>query len=124
MYLGVNKWLQDKGISTNNLTHASFLADKNFIMELQERRRVRVWVEKTFRGRKLPALTEIHRTSYKPDYQLISKKEEALLLAAVKDLNVTDILPNKIEMPPLMQKFIEQEHTKKGLEVKHILINL
>lgn len=87
-------------------------------MKLQERRRVRVWVEKTFRGRKLPALTEIYRTSYKTDYQLISKKDEASLLAAVKELDTNqEILPNKVEMPPLMKKFIEQEHEKKGLEV-------
>lgn len=87
---------------------------------MQERRRVRVWVEKTFRGRKLPTITEIYRTSYKTDYQLIPKKEEALLLAAVKEqIASEEILPNKVEMPPLMKKFIEQENEKKGLEVCH-----
>lgn len=86
---------------------------------MQERRRVRVWVEKTFRGRKLPNLVEIYRTSYKPDYQLIPKNEEANLLASVaKEHNLPDvILPNSIEMPPLMKEFILKDYKKKGLKV-------
>lgn len=85
----------------------------------QERRRVRVWVEKTFRGRKLPNLTVIYRTSYKTDYQLIPKNEEAKLLAAIKKEGEKPavILPNRIEMPPLMKKFIIKDHENKGLEV-------
>lgn len=87
--------------------------------KFQERRRVRVWVEKTFRGRKLPNLTEIYRTSYKPDYKLVPKNEEAKLLASVtKEHNFPDvILPRTIEMPPLMKQFIVKDHEKKGLEV-------
>ncbi|OWR52973.1 ribosomal protein S34 [Danaus plexippus plexippus] len=82
----------------------------------EERRRVRVWVEKTFRGRKLPQLTEIYRTSYKPDYNLIPKDEEYKLLEAVKNSESEVILPNTIEMPPLMKRFIVKDHEKKGLE--------
>ncbi|XP_072947865.1 uncharacterized protein mRpS34 [Epargyreus clarus] len=84
----------------------------------EERRRVRVWVEKTFRGKKLPNITEIYRTSYKPDYQLIPKDEEAQLLDAMKSLQnrPEEILPNSIEMPPLLKKFITRDHEKKGLE--------
>lgn len=85
----------------------------------QERRRVRVWVEKTFRGKKLPQLTEIYRTSYKPDYKLIPKNEEAKLLAAIDKVHDCQdvILPTSIEMPVLMKKFIIKDHEKKGLEV-------
>ncbi|KAF9408517.1 hypothetical protein HW555_011827 [Spodoptera exigua] len=85
----------------------------------EERRRVRIWVEKTFRGRKMPNLTEIYRTSYKPDYKLIPKNEEAKLLASVKEVHDYPevILPRNIEMPPLMKKFIIKDHEKKGLEV-------
>lgn len=88
-------------------------------MTFQERRRVRVWVEKTFRGRKLPSVTEIYRTSYKTDYRLIPRNEEANLLALVEDEHSYPkvILPNSIEMPPLMKKFIVKDHEKKGLEV-------
>ncbi|XP_045518157.1 uncharacterized protein LOC123710366 [Pieris brassicae] len=84
----------------------------------EERRRVRVWVEKTFRGRKLPEITEIYRTSYKPDYQLISKDEEQELNKRLtNEYNYPDvILPNTIEMPPLMKKFIVRDHEKKGLQ--------
>ncbi|KAG6442246.1 hypothetical protein O3G_MSEX002210 [Manduca sexta] len=85
----------------------------------EERRRVRVWVEKTFRGKKQPHITEIYRTSYKPDYRLIPKNEEAKLLASVKTVHDKSdvILPNRIEMPVLMKKFIVKDHEKKGLAV-------
>ncbi|XP_026731158.1 uncharacterized protein LOC113496197 [Trichoplusia ni] len=83
----------------------------------EERRRVRIWVEKTFRGRKLPNLTEIYRTSYKPDYKLIPKNEEAKLLNAVGLHETQEILPNRIEMPALMKKFIIKDHENKGLEI-------
>ncbi|XP_059054089.1 uncharacterized protein LOC131848298 [Achroia grisella] len=84
----------------------------------EERRRVRIWVEKTFRGKKLPNLTEIYRTSYKPDYKLIPKDEEEILFASVDKVQKPSevILPNTIEMPPLMRKFIVKDHEKKGLE--------
>ncbi|KPI97443.1 28S ribosomal protein S34, mitochondrial [Papilio xuthus] len=84
----------------------------------EERRRVRVWVEKTFRGKKLEKLTEIYRTSYKPDYKLIPKHEEANLLKSIKDVHDFPdvILPRTIEMPPLMKKFIMKDHENKGME--------
>lgn len=80
---------------------------------------MRVWVEKTFRGKKLSNITEIYRTSYKPDYKLIPKNEEGKLLAKVDKAHdhPNIILPNSIEMPPLMKKFITKDHEKKGLEV-------
>ncbi|XP_075978594.1 mitochondrial ribosomal protein S34 [Anticarsia gemmatalis] len=85
----------------------------------EERRRVRVWVEKTFRGKPLPKLTEIYRTSYKTDYKLIPKNEEAKLLASVNNVHNHPevILPNSVEMPPLMKKFIIKDHENKGLEI-------
>lgn len=78
-----------------------------------------MWVEKTFRGRKLPQTTEIYRTSYKPDYQLIHKDEEEELMRKITtDHNFQEvILPNSIEMPPLMKIFIVRDYEKKGLEV-------
>ncbi|KAI8426347.1 hypothetical protein MSG28_005200 [Choristoneura fumiferana] len=97
---------------------AFFLAMMVFPKAL-ERRRVRVWVEKTFRGKKSEKLTEIYRTSYKPDYKLIPKNEEHKLLAALEEIKKAPevVLPNSIEMPPLMKKFIVKDHEKKGLEL-------
>ncbi|KAI5645447.1 mitochondrial 28S ribosomal protein s34 domain-containing protein [Phthorimaea operculella] len=87
----------------------------------EERRRVRVWVEKTFRGHTLPKLTEIYRTSYKTDYKLVPKNEEAKLLESVakakEHYHPEVILPRTVEMPPLMKQFIVKDHEKKGLEV-------
>ncbi|KAJ0178348.1 hypothetical protein K1T71_006171 [Dendrolimus kikuchii] len=83
----------------------------------EERRRVRVWVEKTFRGHTLPKLNEIYRTSYKTDYQLIPKNEEKKLLSLLEQYKRSvEVLPNSIEMPPLMKKFIIKDHERKGLE--------
>ncbi|XP_041986233.1 28S ribosomal protein S34, mitochondrial [Aricia agestis] len=84
----------------------------------EERRRVRVWVEKTFRGYTHDKLTEIYRTSYKPDYKLIPKHEEEKLINSITNKHhFSDvILPNKIEMPPLMKEFIVKDHERKGLK--------
>lgn len=84
----------------------------------EERRRVRVWVEKTFRGCTLPKLTEIYRTSYKTDYQLVPRNDEKNLLRSMEQYNnrTVEILPNTIEMPPLMKKFIVKDHERKGLD--------
>lgn len=78
-------------------------------------------MEKTFRGKKLAEPTEIYRTSYKTDYQLIPKNEEAKFLASVAVQKPEVILPNSIEMPPLMAKFIAKVNEKKGLDVSHII---
>lgn len=87
-----------------------------------EARRVRVTVEKTFRGRHYPKPVEIFSASYKADYQLIPKHEEAAL-CTVTPTRVEKILPNEIELPPLLRTFVEKEtgvlNPKVPLKLKH-----
>lgn len=45
------------------------------------------------------------------------KNEEAKLLTAVTEEHSQMILPNSVEMPPLMKEFIVKDYEKKGLEV-------
>ncbi|KAJ6639962.1 28S ribosomal protein S34, mitochondrial [Pseudolycoriella hygida] len=71
-------------------------------------RKVKVWVEKTFRGRTLEKLVEIHSTSYKTDYLLIPKNKEAEVCRPFK-LPEPKILPQTIEFPPLLREFIKKE---------------
>lgn len=73
-----------------------------------ESRRVRVTVEKVFRGRQYPKPVEIFSASYKADYQLISKHEEKEF-CKVTPTRTEKILPSTIEMPPLLREFVERE---------------
>lgn len=73
-----------------------------------ESRRVRVTVEKTFRGRQYPKPVEIFSASYKADYQLIPKHEE-VEFCKVQPTRVEKVLPTEIEMPPLLRAFVEKE---------------
>lgn len=79
-------------------------------------------VEKTFRGRHYPKPVEIFSASYKADYQLIPKHEEAAL-CTVTPTRIEKILPNEIELPPLLRTFVEKEtgvlNPKVPLKLKH-----
>lgn len=76
-----------------------------------------MFVEKTFRGRTLPNLVEIFRTSYKTDYQLIPKNEEAKVCRPWKEPEIK-ILPQTIEFPPLLREFIVKETGQQNPQLK------
>ncbi|KAG4079888.1 hypothetical protein HA402_015019 [Bradysia odoriphaga] len=80
-------------------------------------RKVKVWVEKTFRGRTLPNLVEMYSTSYKTDYQLIPKSEVANVCRPVKAPEIK-ILPQHIEFPPLFREFITRETGQQNPQLK------
>lgn len=65
---------------------------------------------------------EIFSASYKADYQLIPKHEEAEL-CKVSPTRVEKILPTEIELPPLLRAFVEKETGAKNpkipLKLKH-----
>lgn len=77
---------------------------------------MRVFVEKTFRGRTHPKLVEICSTSYKTDYQLVAKDQESTVC---KKIEVKDerILPRTIEFPPLLREFIARETGNQNPEI-------
>lgn len=72
-------------------------------------RKVKVFVEKTFRGRTLPNLVEICSTSYKADYLLVPKDQEQIVCSATDNAQPERILPQFMDMPPLLREFVERE---------------
>uniref|UniRef100_A0A1B6D1J7 Uncharacterized protein n=1 Tax=Clastoptera arizonana TaxID=38151 RepID=A0A1B6D1J7_9HEMI len=78
-------------------------------------KKVRVWIEKVFRGKKYPQLVELYRTSYKTDYRLIPKDEEEDILARVEAIPRREtIVANYTSFPPLLKEFIIEEMKEKG----------
>lgn len=74
-------------------------------------RKVRVWVESTFRGVKQPGITAISRSSPKSDFILIPKDEEANICGRKVDTNKsTVILPRTMEFPPLLKELILRDN--------------
>lgn len=65
-------------------------------------------MEKTWRGIVNPNPVTIYRTSYKPDYELIPKEDEAKYLNNTKKTS-EQILANKIDFPPLFREYIREE---------------
>lgn len=72
---------------------------------LQDNRKVRVWAEKVFRGRKYPKIVEVCSVSYKADYRLIPKDEEEEYCKTESHLTLekVKILPRAVPFPPLLR---------------------
>ncbi|XP_016966341.1 uncharacterized protein LOC108035285 [Drosophila biarmipes] len=73
-----------------------------------EVRKVRVTVEKTWRGVTQPKPVEIYSTSYKADYELVPQDQEAKYLENKKKLEPV-VLPTKIDLPPLLRELVSEE---------------
>ncbi|XP_055627805.1 uncharacterized protein LOC129769509 [Toxorhynchites rutilus septentrionalis] len=84
----------------------------------EETRKVKITVEKTFRGRKFPKLVEINSVSYKADYRLLHKHEEQGYCRTLEQEE--KIIPREIDMPPLLRDFIAKETGKSNpkLEIR------
>ncbi|XP_037933517.1 uncharacterized protein LOC119668162 [Teleopsis dalmanni] len=82
-----------------------------------EPRKSIVTVEKTWRGVTSPKPVTIFSTSYKCDYELVPKEEEGKYLSNSKKIE-EKILPNKIDMPPLLREFVTQETGEKNPMLK------
>lgn len=80
----------------------------NSSLAQQGDRKVKVFVEKTFRGTTCPRLVEICSTSYKADYLLVPKHQEEALLNS-PPAKVERILPQTMEFPALLREFIVRE---------------
>lgn len=81
---------------------------------MQDLRKLKVWVEKTFRGQKIPQLVQIESVSYKSDYKLIPKDEESIYCQLKKNENLK-IYPKTMEFPPLLKELIRREYLKEGI---------
>lgn len=86
----------------------------------EENRKVKIWVEKTFRGNTAPKLVEMCSVTYKADFKLIPKDEEVLYCQrkGVEVKSEERILPNAIPFPPLLKELIMKDLLSKGGVVK------
>ncbi|XP_066248433.1 small ribosomal subunit protein mS34 [Euwallacea similis] len=91
-------------------------------------RSVRVLVQKTFRGKIMKDPILIERTSYKTDYRLIPKHEEATYckLTQPSEPTAQKILPRTMEFPPLLRELIKRERisTKGHVENKDLQLEI
>ncbi|XP_055843922.1 uncharacterized protein LOC129910529 [Episyrphus balteatus] len=74
----------------------------------EETRKCRVTIERTFRGVTQPKPVVLYSSTYKADYRLIPKDEEADYCKC----NVTKeqlIVPREINFPPLLREFVSEE---------------
>ncbi|XP_055531268.1 uncharacterized protein LOC129722070 [Wyeomyia smithii] len=77
----------------------------------EETRKVKVTVEKTFRGRTYPKPAVIESVSYKADYRLLHKHEEESY-CRVNTPQDEKVIPLEIDMPPLLREFVKKETGK------------
>ncbi|XP_055376886.1 uncharacterized protein LOC129609055 [Condylostylus longicornis] len=74
----------------------------------EECRKVKVTVEKTFRGHTYPKPSIIMSASYKADYRLIPKDEEAQY-CKIETKSPEGVVCREMDFPPLLKQFIEEE---------------
>ncbi|CAG9818643.1 unnamed protein product [Phaedon cochleariae] len=86
---------------------------------IDDLRKVRVWVEKTFRGKTQPKPIVIESVSYKTDYKLIPKDEELNYCKKVAVDN-PQILPRTTDFPPIMRELLLQEAKIKGQPLQEV----
>lgn len=76
-------------------------------------RYVGVWVERVFRGVRTPYPVDMSNVSYKTDYRLIPKHEEAKYTnQPLKDLDTVKnlkLIPPTMDFPPVMHRLIAKE---------------
>lgn len=80
-------------------------------------RKVKVTVEKTWRGVTLPKPIEIYSASYKADYELVDKEDEHKYLQNTNKVS-EKVLSNEVEFPPLLREFIADETGQQNPKMK------
>ncbi|KAL3275633.1 hypothetical protein HHI36_020386 [Cryptolaemus montrouzieri] len=80
---------------------------------MDEPRNVRVWVERTFRGKKYPEPYYIKAASFKADYKLIPRDEEEAYMKGSNPRPVK-LMPKMIELPPLLKELVIRENIING----------
>uniref|UniRef100_A0A1I8PC70 Uncharacterized protein n=1 Tax=Stomoxys calcitrans TaxID=35570 RepID=A0A1I8PC70_STOCA len=80
-------------------------------------RKVKVTVQKTWRGVTLPKPVEIYSTSYKADYELVEKEDEHKYLQNNSKI-VEKLLSTHVEFPPLLREFVCEETGQKDPKMK------
>lgn len=66
-------------------------------------RRVMIWTERVFRGRRYPRLVQSVSATYKPDFRLIPKDEEAEWYKRLAECKPNErIYDRYVPLPPLL----------------------
>ncbi|XP_049957203.1 28S ribosomal protein S34, mitochondrial [Schistocerca serialis cubense] len=97
-----------------------FVIRKVEAMPNEETRKVCVWAEKIFRGRKYPYLVKISSVTYKADYRLIHKHEECAYTHAQNaesSEKPARLLPRTAPFPPLLKELIIRDCLARGEKV-------
>ncbi|CAG9831566.1 unnamed protein product [Diabrotica balteata] len=79
-------------------------------------RKIKVWVEDTFRGKTFPEPVLIEGISYKTDYRLLPKDEEEEY-CKTSAYKYQKILPKTMDFPPLLKEIIKRIAKSKGENV-------
>ncbi|KAK7868236.1 hypothetical protein R5R35_000638 [Gryllus longicercus] len=79
----------------------------------EERRKVDVWAEKVFRGRKYPELVRLSGVTFKADYKLIPKDEEASYCKCNINKRIK-VLPRTAPLPPLLRALVIRDRRSQG----------
>lgn len=83
-------------------------------------RKMKVWVEKVFRGKLFIEPVLIDRASYKTDYRLLSKQEEkdyCQILRKEGDEKSQILIAPEMELPPLLKELIARETGKTDVKM-------
>lgn len=82
---------------------------------MDENRKMKVWVQKVFRGKLYPNPVEIERASYKSDYRLLPKNEEKDYCQILDEYSNDKILiAPTMDLPPLLKEMITKEKGEKN----------
>lgn len=82
-----------------------------------------VLVEKVFRGQKSPTLVQMDGATYKPDYVLIPKDQEAKYINETKVPELR-LMPRTTDFPPLLKKILEKQEKDPDLKLKIVYSTL
>lgn len=82
-----------------------------------------VLVERVFRGQKSPILVQMDGATYKPDFILVPKDQEAKYINATEAPQLR-IMPRTTNFPPLLEEMLIQESQEEGKDVSNIKLEL
>lgn len=89
--------------------------DVPLVETMDENRKMKVWVEKVFRGKLYEQPVLIERASYKTDYRLLSKREEKdYCQITEKFSNEKILIAPEMELPPLLKEMVSREKGEKN----------
>ncbi|XP_076242033.1 mitochondrial ribosomal protein S34 [Calliopsis andreniformis] len=89
----------------------------NTSKNLHDPRKVMVLVQKIFRGKTIETPVQIDSASYKADYVLIPKDQEAQYLNATGRPSCK-IMPRTVELPPLLKELVIRQAKQAGKSIE------